>query len=247
MARKGGRKQLKRSPAPAFWPIHRKEAKWAPMTRPGSHPRDRSFPLILVVREILGYASTAREAVRIIAGSKVQVDRISRRNSRFPVGLMDVVQIGGTGQTFRMLPRPGRGLSLTSIQESESEYKLCKVVGKTTIGKGALQLNLHDGRNLTLDPKRVQKDHEEFSVGSAVHLSIPSQQILGVVPFQRGSLGLVTQGKNQGLHGKILSTTEGSQARASVAEIELAGNSFQTPADYVLPVGTEKSIVALDR
>src|SRR6266571_3186944 len=62
MARKGGSRQLKREPAPGFWPIKRKERTWAPNTRPGPHSREKSIPLVIVIREILGYARTAKEA-----------------------------------------------------------------------------------------------------------------------------------------------------------------------------------------
>ena len=54
MARKFGPRQLKREPSPGFWPIHRKEYTWAPRTRPGPHPREKSLPLVVIVRESLG-------------------------------------------------------------------------------------------------------------------------------------------------------------------------------------------------
>ncbi|HYY90472.1 MAG TPA: 30S ribosomal protein S4e, partial [Candidatus Dormibacteraeota bacterium] len=60
MARKFGPRQLKREPSPSFWPIKRKKMAWAPLTRPGPHARDKSLPLVIVIREILGYAKTAR-------------------------------------------------------------------------------------------------------------------------------------------------------------------------------------------
>ncbi|TMI25623.1 hypothetical protein E6H30_05325 [Candidatus Bathyarchaeota archaeon] len=74
MARKFGPRQLKREPSPGFWPIHRKEYTWAPRTRPGPHAREKSLPLMIIVRESLGLANIAKEAIKIISEGKVKVD-----------------------------------------------------------------------------------------------------------------------------------------------------------------------------
>lgn len=246
MARKSGSRQLKRAPAPAFWPIHRKDATWAPMTRPGPHARNRSLPLVLVAREILGFARTSKEAIRIVSSARVKVDHAVRKDHRFPVGLMDVIQIEGMNQAYRVLPKGGSGLALSPIQQTEVGFKLCKIVGKRTIRKGLVQINLHDGRNLLLN-KDDQRGEEEFEVGSSIQLVLPSQRIAKYIPFREGSIGLVTDGKNQGLYGKITSIIPGSYARPSMVRVETAGEAFETPAHYVIPVGMDISLVTLDR
>ncbi len=247
MAKKSGSRQLKRERAPAFWPIHRKEATWATRTRPGPHPREKSLPLVLVLRDILGYAKTAREAIRIVKDSKVKVDGIVRPDHRFPLGLMDVVEIQGTGQLFRVLPRPDRGLSLSPIQQREAGYKLCRIVGKRTLGARMLQISLHDGRNLLVQGKEGQRTEDEYSIGGTLQLALPTQKVVKYIPFQTGAIGLVTDGKNQGLYGKIMSISQGSHARPRIARIQTGDESFDTPANYVIPVGTETPLVTLER
>src|SRR5438445_13362980 len=121
------------------------------MTRPGPHAREKSLPLVLLLRDILGYAKTAHEAKRIIDSDHVRVDGVVRRDHRFPVGLMDVVQIEGANQFFRVLPKRGGGLQLTPITENDEKYKHSKVIGKSTIRQGGRQLSLHDRRNLLSD------------------------------------------------------------------------------------------------
>src|SRR5215831_14754126 len=133
MGGKAGSRQLKREPSPGFWPIHRKEETWAPMTRPGPHAREKSLPLVLVLREMLGYAKTSAEAKRIINARQVRVDGITRRDHRFPVGLMDVLQIAGANQSFRVLPKKGGGLILSPVAGEEANYKLCKITGRNTV------------------------------------------------------------------------------------------------------------------
>ena len=246
MARKGGSRQLKREPAPGFWPIKRKERTWAPNTRPGPHSRGKSLPLVIIIREILGYARTAKEATRIISSGKVKIDGVVRRDHRFPVGLMDVLQVEGAGQIFRILPKPNRGLTPTTISEKEAGFKLCKIIGKRNIEGGKIQLNLHDGRSIILQSQSGrQKTEGEFAPGGAMQLGLPKQNMMGLVPFQTGALGLVVDGRNQGIFGKITTITPGTHTRPKIVKIETASEAFDTPAEYVIPVGTQASLVGL--
>ena len=246
MARKSGPRQLKREPAPGFWPIKRKERTWAPSTRPGPHSREKSLPLVIIIREILGYARTAKEAIRIIRTGKVKIDGVVRKDHRFPVGLMDVLQIEGAGQIFRLLPKPNQGLTPTPISEKEAGFKLCKIVGKRNIEGGKIQINLHDGRSLILPSQGPrQKTEGEFAPGGAMQLGLPKQNMMGVVPFQTGALGLVIDGRNQGIFGKITTITAGTHARPKIVKIETATEAFDTPAEYVIPVGTQASLIGL--
>ncbi len=246
MARKFGSRQLKREKAPAFWPIHRKEATWAPMTRPGPHPREKSIPLVLLVRDTMGYALSAKEARRIIHESRVKVDGLVRRDHRFPVGLMDVVQIRGIDRVFRMLPKPRRGLSLSSIGNDEVGHKLSKITGKRNVAGGKTQVSLHDGRNIILQREQGARNEQEYSLGGTLQLALPSQRVLKYVPFQPGSLGLVTAGRNEGVYGKIASISEGTHSRPRIVRLETLQESFETPAEYIIPVGTDKPLVTLE-
>jgi small subunit ribosomal protein S4e len=246
MARKSGPRQLKREQSPAFWPIKRKQMTWAPRTKPGPHPRERSLPLVTIIREILGYAKTAREAIHIINTGKVKIDGIVRKEHRFPVGLMDVLQIQGADNIFRILPEPNRGLTPKPIDQKEAGFKLCKIVGKRTVDGGRIQLNLHDGRNLIVQAREPrQKTDGEFSVGGAIQLGLPEQKIIRSVAFQPGALGLVIDGRNQGLSGKIVSINPGTHARQKIVRIATVAEEFETPATYVIPVGTEVPLVGL--
>ena len=217
---------------------------WATRTRPGPHPRENSLPLVMALREILGYAKTSREAIHIINTGRVKVDGTVRKDHRFALGLMDVLQIEGTAQNFRILPKPNTGLTPTPIEQKESGFKLCKIVGKKTVSGGKTQLNFHDGRNLILqarDPR--QKTGEDYTVGAAIQLALPGQKIIGQVSFKTGTLGLVVDGRNQGIVGRVESITPGTHARRKTVRIETAGATFETPAAYVIPVGTDKPLV----
>jgi small subunit ribosomal protein S4e len=203
--------------------------------------------LVLVIREILGHAKIAKEAIHLIKAGTIKVDGVVRKDHRFPVGLMDVVQIEQAGQLFRVLPKPNRGLSLSPITEKESGFKLCKIVEKTTLTKGRTQLNLHDGRNVILESRvQGQKSGQEYKVGGTIQLGLPEQKLLKYVPFTVGSTGLVVDGRNEGYHGKIVAINEGTHGRPKTVKIETATIAFETHARYVIPVGTEGPLVSLE-
>ena len=159
---------------------------------------------------------------------------------------MDVLQIEGAEQIFRILPKPNRGLTPTPISSKEAGFKLCKIIGKRNIEGGKLQLNLHDGRTIIVSSQSPrQKTETEFAPGGAMQIGLPKQNMMGMVPFQTGALGLVIDGRNQGIFGKITTITLGTHARPKIVKIETATEAFDTPAEYVIPVGTQSSLVGL--
>ncbi|HDM89168.1 MAG TPA: 30S ribosomal protein S4e, partial [Candidatus Bathyarchaeota archaeon] len=111
MGKKGGSLHLKREASPPFWPIHRKKFVWTVKPRPGPHPVSRCIPLLLIIRDILGFAETRKEAKKIISQGKILVDGRVRRDDRYPVGLMDVVSIPELKMNYRVLPFK-KGLTL---------------------------------------------------------------------------------------------------------------------------------------
>src|SRR4030042_1686301 len=147
MAKKGGSKHLKRLPAPANWPIHRKEFKWVAKPKPGPHSVERSLPLLLIVREILGFVKTRNEAKIMLSAGQIKVDGRVIREDDYPVGMMDLIEISSIKKSYRILPSH-KGLKLHTLQGNEKDFKLCKIVSKTTAKGGHLQLNLHDGKNV---------------------------------------------------------------------------------------------------
>ena len=78
-----------------------------------------------------------------------------------------------------------------------------------------------------------------------MQIGLPRQNVMGVVAFQTGALGLVIDGRNQGIYGKITTITPGTHARPKIVKIETASEAFDTPAEYVIPVGTQTSLVGL--
>jgi len=248
VGKKGGRRHLKRKPAPAFWPIHRKEAVWTVKPNAGPHSIARSIPLTLVLRDMLGLAKTRGEVKAIVSREKVMVDGKVQKEELFPTGLMDVISIPDVEKWYRMLPSE-KGLTLHPISRDEAGFKLCRVENKIILNGGNLQLNLHDGRNMLIrlkDPKKPEED--VFKTLDTVKISLPNQEALGHLKLTEDVPALIVGGKNIGRHGKIVSVEhrEGQKRKNALVTIEDSkGNRFQTTIEYVFVVGDTKSYISL--
>ncbi len=244
MARMGGRRHLKTLAAPKYWPVRGRVGVFTVKPSPGPHPIKRSIPLLILVRDVLGYAKTAREARKLIAEGHFKVDGRVRRNYKYPVGFMDVLEIPATGERYRILPYPTRIFSLVPISSEEAGYKICRVEDKSIVKGGHVQLHLHDGRNVLIrvsDPVNPP-EAKQFATLGTVKITIPEQRLIDYTPLQEGSLVIVFGGRNIGRVGRVLSIYRGMKRYRSIVTLEdVRGEKFQTSLDYVFVIAPPDS------
>lgn len=239
MTRMGGRRHLKTLVAPKFWPVRAKVGVFTVKPSPGPHPIERSIPLLIIVRDILGYAKTAREARKLIAEGHFKVDGRVRRNYKYPVGLMDVFEVVETREYYRVLPYPVKFFILHPISKEEAGFKLGRVEDKSTVKGGHIQLHLHDGRNVLIrvsDPTNPVEAKPYETLGT-VKISIPDQQLLDYAKLEVGSLVIVSGGRNVGRVGRVVAIQHEFKRSRSIVTIEdVRGEKFQTSLDYVFVI-----------
>lgn len=248
MTRKSGPKQLKRLPAPANWPIHRKEFKWVVKPKTGTYSFRESLPLLIVVRELLKLVKDRNEAKAILSEGQVKVDGKIRHSDSFAVGIMDVIEIDAMKKAFRVLPS-GRGLLLHDVEGDEKGFKLCKIVGKTTVEGGAIQLHLHDGRNINIDVSDPKHPIEDiYRVGDILKVKLPDYEVLDHLKFEEGVLGIVNSGENVGSIVEIAKIIEKPWPTTSSAALkDRDGKQFETILDYIFPIGKGKPWISISR
>ena len=215
--------------------IPKKGKKWVTRPSPGPHPKERSLPLLVAVRDNLKLCDSAQEARRIIGNREVAVDMRLTRDYKRPLGLMDTVSIAKIKAHYRViLDRKGR-LQLVQIDEKEAGWKLARIEDKTTLKGGKTQLNLHDGRNLL-----VEKD--EYRTGDVLKLELPTQKVMAHYPLEKGAVAMVISGAHT---GEMSTVVQRSPTRGSAEDlIELDGN-ISTVKSNVFIVGSAKAEVTV--
>ncbi len=240
MAKKSGSTKLKRQLAPAFWQISRKEKRFALTVSPGPHPTTTSYPLGILLRDVLRVANTMREVRKTLHAGEVKVDGVVRRNASFPVGLMDVVEVQALGKSYRLVPKNGLIVTPVEIPGEEKSVKLCKVTKKATMRGNKLQYGLHDGRTL-IDGEQKQK----LAVNDTCLLTVPEQGVKDTVRLEKGALALVISGENAGAMGTIQEIKPGTFILPKRLILKLRERMVELPVHMVMAVGTEKPLINL--
>jgi small subunit ribosomal protein S4e len=232
-----GSKKLKRQMAPMFWGISRKSPRFVITVRPGPHSKHFSIPTAVFLRDTLKIVTTAREAKYAIYNGKVKVDGVKRKSLHHGIGLMDVVELDGVSDIYRLVPKQGHLLEPIKIKDSEKSVKLVKVTSKTNIKKGKTQLGFHDGRSLISDTK--------VNIGDSCLLQVPEQKINEVFKLEKGAKVIVIKGINAGQVGEVKEMEEGTFILPRRVLLTLGKREIEIPSDLVMVVGKKEPVIQI--
>lgn len=200
-----------------------------------------SIPTTIILRDQLKYAHTAREAKSLIKNGKMLIDGKIRKDEKFPVGLMDVVTIPDTGENFRVLPDHGGKLKFIAISADEAQFKLCRIVGKTSLKTGKTQLNLHDGNNIVLSTEA-----DQYKVNDVLKIKVPEKEIQDSIEFKEMQQVIITGGRSQGAQGVLIGLgTEPGWKKTAIIRT-LAGDDIRTLSKYLFVVGSNEPVITLN-
>ena len=224
----GSSNHMKRLAMPRSWPLPRKTSIWVTKAAPGAHTLELCMPVVVVIRDILGYAKSTREVRHILHNNLVSIDGRICKDSRRGVGFMDVLTLGE--ENYRCIVDQKGILRYRKITKKEAETKVCRINGKTTIKGGKTQLHLHDGRNILTD------DAGEYNTGDSLVLALPSQEIKEHIRFSDGVKCYLTGGAHVGEFAEV---SEYIVKRSSMPnEVQFA--DFGTVISNVFAIGKQK-------
>lgn len=226
--------KLKRLAAPAFWKIPRRgeKKKYAISPRPGPHPKERCIPLGIIIRDYLKLAENLREAKKI----DIKVDGKRRKDLKFPVGLMDVLEVGE--KFYRVVPDSKDYLVLKEVKDGN--IKLLQVKGKTYVKGNKIQIHFHDGRNLL-----INKNEDKFKTGDVVVWNFIENKIIDIIKLEKGNIVIVTHGRNVGKIGIVEKVEIKKSLEENTVFINSEGKKIEIPLDYCFPIGREKPIIEI--
>lgn len=168
-------------------PIRRKGTKY--LARARSHLKD-SVPVVIAVRDMLKLARTSREVKKMIH------EKMLKLNGRLVIDERDSIQLFNIFEADKkyelsILPT-GKFFFKDAGKGNE---RLCKIINKTLVKDGKIQLNLHDGTNVLSNDKK-------FKTGDSIYFDL-SGKIKTHVTLEKGKEIFVVSGKYHGRNSKI--------------------------------------------
>lgn len=228
-----GSNHLKRVAAPRTWPITRKTSKWVVKPTPGAHSEERGMPLVVVLRDLLHLADRSKEIKQILQEGKVLVDGRVRKDHRFIVGMFDTISIPAINANYRVMIGDNGRFKLVPIKDAS--IKLCKIVNKTMVRDGKIQLNLHDGTTMLASNDYKTKD--------SILIKVPERKIDQHLSYGVGSLVFVADGKHAGTIGKVKEIKVVRSSSPNRVIITGSQGDFETIEQYVFVIGTDAPVV----
>ena len=227
---------MKRYAMPKWWPLEKKTFNYVTTPNPGPHSINKSMSLGTVLRDIFGYAKTMKESITILNNKEIKVDGIRRKDRKFPIGLMDILQIGN--DSYRLIPSK-KGFNFKKIKGEEKNLKFIRLNNKKYLKKGKLQLNFYDGKNIIVDK-------DEYSTGDSIVYDIEKKLIVKSIKLNEGSTVLIIGGKNKGLIGKVKKMIKTSECGPNIVIVENEKHSVVTQKNQVYVIGKEKAEIDIE-
>jgi small subunit ribosomal protein S4e len=228
-----GSNHLKRVAAPRTWPIARKTSKWVVKPTPGAHSEERGMPLVVVLRDLLKVADRSKEIKQILQEGKVLVDGRIRKDHRFIVGMFDTVSIPAINASYRVMIGDNGKFRLIPIKDAS--VKLCKIVNKTTVPGGKIQLNLHDGTTML--------SSNDYKTKDSIVIRVPDRKIDQHLAYAVGSTVFVADGKHAGEIGRIKEIRVLRSSAPNTVVITSEKGDFETIEPYVFVIGKDAPAV----
>jgi small subunit ribosomal protein S4e len=220
-------KHQKRLSVPKSWPVERKTETFTVKADAGPHG-EAGVPLLIVLRDVLGYVDTKKEARYALNQGTVLVNGDAVADESRPIGMFDILAFTEREEFYRVFPDEGGRLALTEIDEESAGSRLGKIVGKQLVTGGETQLTLHDGTNLQLE------DAEEYASGDSLVVDNETKEVVAHFSYEEGALATAVSGQHAGEIGEIeeILVTPGSNDNAITVSTDDGG--FETVEEYVV-------------
>lgn len=166
-------------------PIARRGTRY--VARPLGYART-SISVLVAIRDMLHLAHSAREVKEMIKEKLLKINGRIVRDYHEPICLFSIFE-AGKKYKLTLLPT-GR----FALHETKDTTRIAKVINKTVLRGGTIQLNFHDGTNL------IAK--EKIAVGDSVELDM-STKVIKVIRLEKGKKVFVQSGRNQGETGVV--------------------------------------------
>ncbi|MFB6270651.1 MAG: 30S ribosomal protein S4e [Halobacterium sp.] len=218
----------KRLSVPKSWPVERKTETFTAKAGAGPHG-ESGVPLVVVLRDVLGYVDDSSEAQYVVNEDGVLVNGSSVGDVKRPIGMFDILAFPERDEYYRVFPDEGGRLGLTAIDADAADSKLSKVTDKTTVSGGDTQLNFHDGGNIVVD-------EDVYSGNDSVVVDNETNEVVAHFEYGEGALVTAVAGQHAGDIGRIDEISVQPGSAQNTVYVETADGSFETVEEYVVVI-----------
>jgi len=230
---------MKRISAPKTWAVRRKQSIFITRPNPGGHSQEYSMPLSVLLLENLQQFRIKKEVKYALNNKEILVNGKPASDPALSVGLLDTVAIPKVNKHYRLVINEKNKLTPVEISAQESGLILVKVLGKTSIKGGDLQISTTGGRTIKIPKKQVGKTNPQ--TGSSILLEVPVQKAVHEITFEKGRQAYIFEGRHRGKIVNILDVT------GQTMHFEENKIKAQTKKRYAIIVGKEKSEITIIR
>jgi len=218
----------KRLSVPKSWPVERKTATFTAKAGAGPHG-ESGVPLVVVLRDVLGYVDSAKEATYAVNHGGVEVNGGTVDDINRPIGMFDILAFPDREEYYRVFPDEGGRLGLTPIDADAADSKLGKVVGKTIVDGGHTQLNLHDGSNLLVE-------EDTYSGSDSVVVDNETKDVIAHFVYEAGALVTAVAGQHAGEIGEVTDIQVTPGSASNTVTVDTGDGEFETVEEYVVVI-----------
>ncbi len=219
---------------PASWPVKKKNITFITKPNPGSHKRDYVTPVVVLLRDKLGYAATAKEAKQIVHNEEILINGKRVNDIKTPCGLFDIFEIKKTKEKYIVSFNEVGRLNLIPTKDN---LIYLRVSGKKLLGKDKFQLNFMNGFNLVVDKKTFQT----VKVNDTIVYDFDKKKITSIINLKEGNFVYIFDGKFQGKLAEVKSFITYNGVSKDIAVLDINGKETSTAKDYCYVIGSKKT------
>lgn len=229
------RRHLKRHSMPTSWPTHRKTHTFVTRPKPGSMKRKYVVPVVVFLRDVLKLIHTTKEAKFVVSKELVKINGKVVRDSKAPIGMFDIVEIAKVDKKCIFIFDTNGRVKVLDVKDNNL---FTKVVGKTLLKGGNVQINTLNGFNIIVTPKEAAK----IATNSTVVIDINTKKVSSNLPLEVNSEIYIVDGKYKGSFGIVKEFTHYNGVAPDLVTLDIGKDTHITAKEYCFVVDKTRRV-----
>lgn len=229
------RRHLKRHSMPTAWPTFRKTATFAVKPKPGSMKQKYVVPVVVMLRDVLKLVHTTKEAKYAVFKKYIKLNGREVEDIKTPIGMFDILEIEKVGKKYSFIFNTYGKVKMFEVNDSNV---YTKVINKTIVKGGKVQINTMSGINVLVDTKEAKK----ISTNATLVIDTISKKIQSVLELKESALVYVMDGKYKGLFADVVDFTHYNGVAPDLVSIKMGSENHITAKEYCFVIDEKRRV-----